>query len=47
MFSGASNIAKGVDTAFLFILSISAALLVLVTVLMIYFVIRYNHCLLS
>ncbi len=43
MFSGASTFADAVDGAFLFILLISLALLVLITFLMIYFVIKYNR----
>jgi len=43
MFSGASNIANEVGNIFLFILVICGALLVLITFLMIYFVIKYNR----
>lgn len=43
MFSGASTFADAVDGAFLFILLTSVALLVLITFLMIYFVIKYNR----
>lgn len=43
MFIGASNFVKGVDTAFLFTLIVSVFFLVLITVLMIYFVIKYNR----
>jgi cytochrome c oxidase subunit 2 len=42
MFSGASNFVEGVDTAFMVILGISVILLVAITVVMIYFVIRFN-----
>ncbi|NUN09798.1 MAG: cytochrome c oxidase subunit II [Ignavibacteriaceae bacterium] len=42
MFPSSTYIEK-VDFAFLFITAISAALLLLVTVLMIYFVFKYNH----
>jgi cytochrome c oxidase subunit 2 len=41
--SDASSLAAGVDRAFFFILWIAVALLVLITVLMIYFVIRYHR----
>lgn len=43
MFSGASNLATGVDKAFLLIFIISALFLIAITVVMIYFVIRYNE----
>lgn len=43
MFSGASTFSDAVDGAFLFILLISVALLVFITILMIYFVIKYNR----
>jgi cytochrome c oxidase subunit 2 len=42
MFSEASNFVKGVDTSLVIILSISLFFLVGITVVMIYFVIRYN-----
>jgi cytochrome c oxidase subunit 2 len=42
MFSGASNFVEGVDNAFLVIIGISVLLLVIVTVVMIYFLVRYN-----
>lgn len=43
MLSGTSNFVKEVDGVFLFILGISVALLILITVLMITFVIKYNR----
>lgn len=43
MTSEASNFVKNVDSAFIFILVISIALLALITFLMIYFVIKYNR----
>jgi cytochrome c oxidase subunit 2 len=43
MFSGASNIANEVGNIFLFILLICATLLLLITFLMVYFVIKYNR----
>lgn len=43
MFSDASTLAAGVDKAFFFILVISVLLLVLITFLMIYFVIKYHR----
>lgn len=43
MFSGASNLANTVDSVFLFICSICVALLVIVTFVMVYFVIRYSR----
>jgi cytochrome c oxidase subunit II len=43
MFSGASTFSDAVDGAFLFILLISVALLIFITFLMIYFVIKYNR----
>lgn len=43
MFSGASNIAAQVGNVFLFILGISVVLLILITFLMVYFVIKYNR----
>lgn len=42
MYSGASNFVEGVDTAFMVIIGISVLLLILVTIVMIYFIIRYN-----
>jgi cytochrome c oxidase subunit II len=42
MSPGASNFVETVDNAFFFIVAISVFLLVVVTVLMIYFVIKYN-----
>lgn len=42
MYSGASNFVEGVDTAFMVIIGISVLLLIAVTVVMIYFIIRYN-----
>ncbi|MFO7446614.1 MAG: cytochrome c oxidase subunit II [Ignavibacteriaceae bacterium] len=41
--SGSSNFVESVDTAFLFIVGISVALLVIITFLMIYFVIKYSR----
>lgn len=41
--SGASNFTQGVDTAFLFILGISAFFLVAITVVMVWFVLRYRR----
>jgi cytochrome c oxidase subunit 2 len=43
MFEGASNFAKGVDNAFLFIFIISMIFLVGLTAMMIWFIIRYNR----
>jgi cytochrome c oxidase subunit 2 len=43
MFSGASTIAGKIDAIFLIFLIICVALLVLITFLMIFFVIKYNH----
>jgi len=43
MFSGASNFTQGVDTAFLFILAVSAFFLVVITIVMVWFVIRYSR----
>lgn len=43
MFDGVSNFSQSVDTAFLFTLIVSIFFLVLITVLMIYFVIKYNR----
>lgn len=43
MLSNASNFIKEVDGVFLFILGISLFLLILITFLMIYFVIKYNR----
>lgn len=43
MLSNASNFIKEVDGVFLFILGISVFLLILITFLMIYFVIKYNR----
>lgn len=43
MLRGLSNIAPGVDNAFIFILIVSVALLALVTGVMVYFVIRYRR----
>ena len=43
MFQGASNFAKGVDSAFLFIFVISMIFLIGITAMMIWFVIRYNR----
>ncbi len=40
---GASNFTNSVDNIFLFILAVSVALLVGITITMIYFIIRYNH----
>ena len=42
MFSGNSNYANSVDTAFMVVMVISVAFLVLITFLMIFFVIKYN-----
>jgi len=43
MFSGGSNFIKDVDGVFLFILAVSVLLLVLITFLMIFFVIKYSR----
>ncbi len=43
MFSGGSNFIKDVDGVFLFILAISLVLLLLITFLMVFFVIKYNR----
>lgn len=43
MFDGVSNFSQSTDLAFLFTLVVSVFFLVLITVLMIYFVIRYNR----
>lgn len=43
MFDGASNFSHSVDSVFLFTLVVSVFFLVLITVLMVYFVIRYNR----
>jgi cytochrome c oxidase subunit 2 len=43
MFEGASNFAKGVDNAFLFIFIISMIFLIGLTAMMIWFIIRYNR----
>src|SRR5574338_709647 len=43
MFNGASNFAKEVDFAFMFTLVVSVFFLVLITLLMIYFVVKYNR----
>ena len=43
MFSGASNFVDSVDSAFLFIVGISLFFLVTLTIIMIWFVIRYNR----
>jgi cytochrome c oxidase subunit 2 len=43
MLSNASNFIKEVDGVFLFILGISVLLLILITFLMVYFVIKYNR----
>lgn len=43
MFQGASNFAKGVDNAFLFIFVISMIFLIGITVMMIWFVIHYSR----
>ncbi len=42
MYSGASNFVEGVDNAFMVIMGISIFLLILITIVMIYFIIRYN-----
>jgi len=42
MFSNLSNLAKGVDTAFLVILSVSLFFLIGLTLVLIYFIYRYN-----
>ncbi|MBK7212668.1 MAG: cytochrome c oxidase subunit II [Bacteroidales bacterium] len=42
MYSGYSNFVSNVDTAFIFILGVSAIFLVGITAAMIYFIIRYN-----
>ncbi|MFO0752271.1 MAG: cytochrome c oxidase subunit II [Thermodesulfovibrionales bacterium] len=43
MVSGVSNTAEKIDAVFLFIVGVSVALLVLVTALMLFFVVRYNR----
>jgi cytochrome c oxidase subunit 2 len=43
MLSNASNFIKEVDGVFLFILGVSVLLLILITFLMVYFVIKYNR----
>jgi cytochrome c oxidase subunit 2 len=43
MFNGASSFSQGVDSVFLFTLIVSIFFLVLITVLMIYFVVKYNR----
>lgn len=43
MYSNASNFAKGVDDAFLFIIGISVFFLISITVVMIVFIVRYNR----
>lgn len=43
MYSNASNFAKGVDSAFLLIISISILFLIGLTIALIVFIIRYNH----
>ncbi|MFN8242024.1 MAG: cytochrome c oxidase subunit II [Bacteroidales bacterium] len=43
MFSGASNLAEGVDRAFLFIFSVAFVFIVGITVFMIYTVIKFNR----
>ncbi len=43
MFEGTSNFVNSVDTAFLVVLVISVAFLILITFLMIFFVIRYSR----
>ena len=43
MFSGASNFVNSTDTTFFFIVAVSVFFLVLITVSMIYFVIKYNR----
>lgn len=43
MLSDASNFIKAVDGVFLFILGISLFLLILITILMVYFVIKFNR----
>ena len=43
MFSGASNFVNSTDTTFFFIVAVSVFFLVLITVCMIYFVIKYNR----
>ena len=43
MFSNASNFVQGVDFAFLFIIAVSLFLLVFLTGLMIYFIVKYNR----
>jgi cytochrome c oxidase subunit II len=43
MYSNLSNFAKGVDDAFLFILSISIFFLVAITIAMVVFIVRYNR----
>ncbi len=43
MFSGASNFVQGVDTAFVFIISIAAFFLIGITIVMVWFVFRYSR----
>ena len=43
MFSGASNFAESVDSAFLFIFAISFFFLIGITTIMIWFVVKYNR----
>lgn len=43
MYSNLSNFAKGVDDAFLFILSIAIFFLVSITIVMVVFIVRYNR----
>jgi cytochrome c oxidase subunit II len=43
MFANASNFVESVNSTFLYIVAVSVILLVLITVLMIYFVIRYSR----
>src|SRR5512139_2804461 len=43
MFPSASNLASGVDRVFLYIVALSAAVLLGITVLMVVFVVRYSR----
>lgn len=43
MYSNASNFAKGVDDAFLFIIGVSVFFLISITIAMIVFIVRYNR----
>jgi len=43
MFSGASNFVHGVDTAFLFIIAIATFFLIGITIVMVWFIVRYSR----